>query len=243
MGRDIAEIRRDIEGTRGRLRDTAEAIGWKADVPARARDVLRETAAVVRERVASGQTSSRDDDGGPSLARRIGDVASSVGDTVGSATHAVTDTVGAAGSAVASTASAAGEKVSSAGSAVAGSAASARESVVGRAGSAADSAGSVTEGVREHMPSARDARQGVSRAAGTARANPVAVAAGALALGAIAGMLLPSTRTEDEHLGPLADEVKGRGAEVAQEAMEKGREVVGEAGEQIGSAARGTGES
>ena len=38
MARDIAEIRRDIEETRERLRDTAEAIGWKADVPARARD-------------------------------------------------------------------------------------------------------------------------------------------------------------------------------------------------------------
>jgi hypothetical protein len=98
MGRDIAEIRKDIEGTRGRLRDTAEAIGWKADVPARARDVLRETAAVVRERVASGQTSSGNGGGGgPSLARRIGDAASSVGETVGSATQAVTGTVGAAG--------------------------------------------------------------------------------------------------------------------------------------------------
>ena len=56
MSRDIAVIRHDIEQTRGRLRDTAEAIGWKADVPSRARDILRESAALVRERVAAGST-------------------------------------------------------------------------------------------------------------------------------------------------------------------------------------------
>lgn len=198
MAREIAEIRRDITETRERLRDTAEAIGWKADVPARARDVLRETAAVVRERVASGHSSDESPaaggNGGPSLVRRIGDIASSVTGSVATATHA-----------------------------------------------AADTAGSLGHDVREHMPTVGGARQEVERAAGTVRANPIAIAAGALALGAVAGMLLPSTRTEDEHLGPMTDEVRGRGAEVAQEAVDKGREAISEAGERLSSVARETG--
>ncbi len=253
MARDIAEIRRDIEDTRGRLRDTAEAIGWKAALPPRARDVFRETAAVVRERVASGEGGgSRGGNGGPSLGSRVGDIASavtgglgsaasSVGDSVGSAAHAVGETVGSATTAVGDAAGSVSDRVAAAGSAVADTAASAREGVSSRAGSAAGTAGAVGGGVREALPGRDEARQGVERVAGGMRANPLAIAAGALALGAIAGALLPSTRAEDERLGPLADEVRDKGAAAAQEAIEKGRDAVGDVGEQLTAAAREAG--
>jgi hypothetical protein len=40
VGQDPSEIRQQIEATRGRMEDTVEAIGYKADVPARAKDKL-----------------------------------------------------------------------------------------------------------------------------------------------------------------------------------------------------------
>jgi ElaB/YqjD/DUF883 family membrane-anchored ribosome-binding protein len=38
MGQDPSQIRQDIEETRGQMGDTVEALGYKADVPGRARD-------------------------------------------------------------------------------------------------------------------------------------------------------------------------------------------------------------
>ncbi len=231
MARDIAEIRHDIEETRARLRDTAEAIGWKADVPSRARDLLRETAGVVRERVASGERSAPrggagDGGGGPSLAQRVGAVASSVTGGVSSAASSVTDTVGSATSTVSDRAGAVAGKVSSAGSAIGDRASSATSSVKDTAGSASASAGGVREAVADHLPAPADARRGAQRLAGTARANPLALAAGALAVGAVAGLLLPSTRVEDERLGPVADDVRERGADMAHEAIDTGRDAI-----------------
>jgi hypothetical protein len=228
MARDIAVIRRDIEETRGRLRDTAEAIGWKADVPARARDILRETAGVVRERVAHGHTAGNGhggaSTGGPGLLDRARSAMHGVAEGVGSAkesaasaAHSVGDTVGSARESVASTASAVGDKVGSA-----------RESVAGGAGSASDTAGSAVDTVKEHMPTTGDARAGARRAVGVAKGNPMALAIGALVLGAAAGLTLPSTRVEDERIGPVADDLREQGAEKATEAVRQSREVISE---------------
>jgi Protein of unknown function (DUF3618) len=40
MGQDPSQIRNDIEETRSRMGDTAEALGHKADVPGRAREAI-----------------------------------------------------------------------------------------------------------------------------------------------------------------------------------------------------------
>jgi ElaB/YqjD/DUF883 family membrane-anchored ribosome-binding protein len=50
--------------------------------------------------------------------------------------------------------------------------------------------------------------QQVKRAAGVAQENPLGLALGSVAVGFIAGMLVPSSRVEDEKLGPMADQVK-----------------------------------
>ena len=115
--------------------------------------------------------------------------------------------------------------MSSAGAAVSDRAASAKEAIGHGASAAAEGAAGARQSIGEHSPDPAQAREGVRRVVGGARANPVALAAGALALGAVAGLLLPSTRVEDERLGHVADDVKGRGAELAQEAIERGREA------------------
>ena len=245
MARDIAEIRSDIEETRGRLRDTAEAIGWKADVPARARDILRETAGVVRERVAHGYSAPGDGNGhsgsgGPGLLERAKSAVHGVTESVGSATSTVGDKVGSAKESVTSTASTVGDKVGSAKESVASTASTvgdkvgtARESMSSGASSATDTAGSAVGTVKEHMPSAGDARQGAQQVAKVAKANPMALVIGALVLGAAAGIALPKTRIEEEKVGPVAGDLRERGVEKATEAVQQGREVITEKASEV----------
>jgi hypothetical protein len=83
------------------------------------------------------------------------------------------------------------------------------------------------------MPDRDQAKSGVGQVAATARANPVPFALGALALGAAVGVLLPSTRVEDERLGAAAGELRERGAELGHDAIERGREAAGALSEEI----------
>src|SRR5919205_2739956 len=79
--------------------------------------------------------------------------------------------------------------------------------------------------VRGVMGRANDATPGsedVKKAAGVAQENPLGLAIGAVAAGFVAGLLIPSTRVEDEKLGPLADEVKEKARETGQEAPDRG---------------------
>src|SRR3954452_6822455 len=50
--------------------------------------------------------------------------------------------------------------------------------------------------------------QQVKRAAGVAQENPLGLAIGGVAVGFIAGLLVPTSRVEDEKIGPMADQVK-----------------------------------
>jgi ElaB/YqjD/DUF883 family membrane-anchored ribosome-binding protein len=83
--------------------------------------------------------------------------------------------------------------------------------------------------VGDATPDAEQVKQGAKRAAGIAQENPIGLALGSVAVGFIAGMLLPSTRVEDEKIGPMADEVKDRVKETGQEALERGKEVAQDA--------------
>ena len=74
-------------------------------------------------------------------------------------------------------------------------------------------------------------KQGAQRTAGVAKENPLGLAIGATAVGFVAGMLIPSTRVEDEKIGPMADQVKDRAKESGQEALERGKHVAQEAAE------------
>jgi hypothetical protein len=47
--------------------------------------------------------------------------------------------------------------------------------------------------------------------------------------GFLLGMLMPSTRIEDEKLGPIATEVKERAKDTAEEAVDRGKQVAQEA--------------
>ena len=143
MGQDPDAIRREIEETRERMGETVGAIGYKADVPSRAK-----------------------------------------------------------------------EKVS-------GTMQSVKESITG----AADS---VTGTVSDATPSTGDVKHAAKRGAGLAQENPLGLAVGSIAIGFLAGMLIPSTNVENEKLGPVADQVKDQVMETGQEALERGKQVAQE---------------
>ena len=132
MGQDPEVIRRDIEATRERMGETVEALGYKADVPTRA-----------------------------------------------------------------------------------------KEAVTGRVSA-------VKESITGATPSTGDVKHAARKSAGVAQENPLGLAIGSIAVGFLAGMLLPSTRVENEKLGPVADQVKESAMQTGQEALEHGKQVAQE---------------
>ena len=82
-----------------------------------------------------------------------------------------------------------------------------------------------------------DGRQ-MKRAANTAQENPLGLAIGGIAVGFLVGLAVPSTRVEDEKIGPMADQVKDQIRETGQEAVERGKDVAQQAAETAKEAGR-----
>ena len=93
----------------------------------------------------------------------------------------------------------------------------------------ADVKSRVKDRISGSTPDTGEVKAGAKRAVGVAQENPLGLAVGAVAVGFLAGMVVPSTRVEDEKVGPLADDVKERVKETGQEALERGKEVAQEA--------------
>jgi hypothetical protein len=162
MGQDPDQLRQQIAHTREEMGETIDALGYKADVPARAKDKVTGTVDRARESVAGTMDSIR---------------------------------------------------------------------------------GAVTGGttsVKDAAPDRQEVAGQARKAAGVAQRNPLGLALGSVAAGFLAGMALPSSRVEDERIGPMADDVKEHAAEVGQEALEHGKQVAKEAAQ---SAAETVGQS
>src|SRR3954471_2374700 len=84
--------------------------------------------------------------------------------------------------------------------------------------------------------------QQVKRAAGVAQENPLGLAIGGVAVGFIAGLLVPTSRVEDEKIGPMADQVKDQLKETGQEAMERGKDVAQQAAQSAKETAQEAGQ-
>jgi ElaB/YqjD/DUF883 family membrane-anchored ribosome-binding protein len=139
MGEDPTAIREQIEETRERMGETVDALSYKADVPARAKESVSETLDGVKAKL-TGTTS----------------------------------------------------RISSA------------------------------------APDADDMRDAGRQAVGLVQENPLGLAIAAAAAGFLAGMLVLSTRIEDEQLGPVSDQVKQQVRQTGEEALERGKQVAQE---------------
>jgi len=90
-------------------------------------------------------------------------------------------------------------------------------------------------GVKDRLvgatPDTGDVKHQAKRAKSVAENNPLGLAVGAVAVGFLAGMLVPSTSFEDQRMGELSDEVIDRAKETGQEALERGKQVAQDAAE------------
>jgi hypothetical protein len=151
VGEEPDRIRAEIEQTRAEMTETVDALGYKADVKARAKDNLQDKRA------------------------------------------------------------------------------SAKESIVGMKDRLVGAGDSVSNTVGDRTPDAAHVKAKARRGASVAQENPLGLAIGSVAVGFVAGMLIPSTRVEDEKLGEASDTVIERAKETGQEALEHGKQAAQEA--------------
>src|SRR3954454_10175892 len=124
-----------------------------------------------------------------------------------------------------------------------------KESVMGVAQSAKERLVGAGQTVGDKTPDSDQVKVQARRAKSVAQENPLGLAVGAIAVGFLAGTLIPATRVEDEKLGQVSDkdgdrrketgqEPLGRGKQVAQDAPEGPRESGRERAEEIKSPAQ-----
>jgi len=160
MGEDPDRIRREIEQTRADMGETVDALGYKTDVKARAKDSIQDK----------------------------------------------------------------------------------KESVMGVASSAKERLVGAGQTVGDKTPDSDQVKHQARRAKSVAQENPLGLAVGAVAVGFLAGMLIPSTRIEDEKMGAISDDVIDRAKETGQEALERGKQVAQEAAQSAQETARQSGQ-
>jgi len=106
-----------------------------------------------------------------------------------------------------------------------------KESVMGVASSAKERLVGAGQSVGEATPDTEQVKHQARRAKSVAQENPLGLAVGAVAVGFLAGMLVPSTRFEDDKLGEMSDDVIERAKQTGQEALERGKQVAQDAAE------------
>ena len=105
----------------------------------------------------------------------------------------------------------------------------AKEKIVGMKEKIVGAGDSVAGTVSDKTPDAGQAKAKARRGASVAQENPLGLAIGSIAVGFVAGMLIPATRVEDEKLGEMSDSVIEKVKETGQEALEHGKQVAQDA--------------
>ena len=98
---------------------------------------------------------------------------------------------------------------------------SAKESVMGVKDKLVGSASDAT-------PDREQVKGQARRAKSLAQDNPLGLAIGSIAVGFIAGLVVPATRFEDEKLGEASDQVIAKAKETGEQALEHGKQVAQE---------------
>jgi hypothetical protein len=96
--------------------------------------------------------------------------------------------------------------------------------------------------VGDATPGVSDVRDGAQQAVGIAQENPLGVAIGGIAVGFLVGLALPTTRVENERIGPIADDIKDKAKETGQEALDRGKQVAQETASAAAEAAKESGQ-
>ncbi|HEY7512574.1 MAG TPA: hypothetical protein VIG50_20095 [Vicinamibacteria bacterium] len=157
-----------------------------------------------------------------------------VKETAGEAVHRAGEMASRAGERVTETAESVKEGAARAASTVKEQASRAagtvREQAAQAVGTVREQAAETAEAVRAGASRAGERARRTARRAGgefdrLLREEPLAVGLGALAVGVLAGLMLPATRREDEMLGEARDRKVDRAREAAREALDRGKQV------------------
>ncbi len=152
--------------------------------------------------------------------------AASVGDAIGDATNATASGISSAASSVASGASAAGTATSGAAAAAVSSSRRAGRSAYRygrRAGRGVGRQGhNLSESVNDLAAQASDKYQQACER------YPLAVGAGCMALGMLAGLVVPRTRREDQWMGKASDDFVDDAYEAGERLVQRGKRVASE---------------
>jgi Protein of unknown function (DUF3618) len=116
-----------------------------------------------------------------------------------------------------------------------GDVASGTSSIASTVGDAASAAASQ---VGDALPDSGQVKQQARQAVSVAQENPIGLAVGSIAVGFLAGMLIPRTRIEDEKIGELSDQVKEQARDIGREAIDQGRDLAQEVGQRATEVAR-----
>ena len=100
-----------------------------------------------------------------------------------------------------------------------------KEAVTGRVTSVKEAITGKASDLNEATPGTQDVKHAARKGAGIAQENPLGLAVGSIAVGFLAGMLIPSTRVENEKIGPMADQLKEQATEMGQEALDRAQTV------------------
>lgn len=95
-------------------------------------------------------------------------------------------------------------------------------------GGVVDSVTGTTHRVGEKLPDGHELRAAARRGVGIAEENPLGLALAALAIGVLAGLLLPVSEIEREKVGPLRDELLERAQSAGSDVIEHGKAVIAE---------------
>jgi gas vesicle protein len=118
----------------------------------------------------------------------------------------------------------------------------AKDSVTDKVGNVKERLGMAGQRASDATPDAEQVKDQVRRAAGLAQENPLGLAVGAVAVGFLVGLAVPSSDVEHEKLGPVADRVKDQAKDTGQEALERGKEVAQSAAQTVSEEGRKHGE-
>ena len=108
---------------------------------------------------------------------------------------------------------------------------SAKESVVGATQSLKEKVVGAKDSAAGSAPDREQVKRQARQAKGLAQENPLGLAIGSIAVGFVAGLLIPATRAEDERLGQMSDQVIEKAKETGQEALEHGKQIAQETGQ------------
>jgi gas vesicle protein len=100
-----------------------------------------------------------------------------------------------------------------------------KENIQGKVDTVKDKLGVAGGKVSDATPDSDQVKGQAKRAATTAQQNPLGLAVGGVAVGFLAGMLIPESQKEHEKLGGMADQVKEQAKQTGQEALDRGKQV------------------